>query len=149
MARALEGLATPESKFRGELVKRKVQRLSALHVSDSFSRSQLSPIGIPQPLRNTSWQETPQGLGDGHASYAVVSLATAANWQSQCHLIISFVASTPTNRLSSLLASCTFWSCVRWLYSSTHPVRIIKISPGMKTILCNSATSSSCCNGIA
>ena len=48
------GLATPPGTLQTSLVRKKLQRFSFLQCSANFSKSNNSPIGIPQPPRRTS-----------------------------------------------------------------------------------------------
>jgi len=54
MAMTLAGEATPAGRLMGWLVKRNDHLFNSLHSLARSSRSQTSPIGIPQPLRKTS-----------------------------------------------------------------------------------------------
>ena len=129
--------------FNGTLTSKKVHLPVCLHLAASLSRSKLSPIGIPQPLRNTSCMATPQGLGLGHASYATVSLATAAKQLSQCHRMESSVASTPIEERTERRGSSACCSLDRALKAASHPVRMNKISPALKYTPCADAVARS------
>jgi hypothetical protein len=54
LGRSKTYLATPPGTLHGSLVTKKLQRPSALHFTDSASRSKSSPIGQPQPASRTS-----------------------------------------------------------------------------------------------
>src|SRR5271170_2585468 len=55
MAIALGGLATPPSMFSGALVKKKLHLLCFSHSFANASRSQNSPIGVPQKANKKLW----------------------------------------------------------------------------------------------
>lgn len=90
----------------------------------------------------------PHGLGDGHTSYATVSLATAAKALSQCHRTVSSLASTPHDaRISRSGSACFSASDSAW-YASSQPVRISRISPPRNVTPYSATTASSSASGI-
>lgn len=110
MATAPGGLATPPGTSIGTLTNMNDHFCTSLHLTARPSRSKLSPIGIPQPLRNTSCMLTPHRLGLGQASYATVSDATAAKALSQCQRMDSSLASMPQLDRTNRYGSAAFWS---------------------------------------
>lgn len=110
MATAPGGLATPPGTSSGTLANMNDHLCASLHLTASGSRSKLSPMGMPQPLRNTSCMLTPHSLGLGQASYATVSDATAAKALSQCQRMESSLASTPQLERTGRRGSAAFWS---------------------------------------
>ena len=150
IATAPGGLATQPATSSGTLQKMKLHICSVLRLRANISRSKLSPIGQPHPLKSTSWRLNPKSFsrGLGHASYATVSLATAANAFFQCHSIISLLASTPTLDLTGLCGDCAFCPVVKSENADNHPVRISRISPGWKVSRWADATANNSESGI-
>src|SRR5271155_5904749 len=59
MAIALGGLATPPSMLSGALVKKKLHLLCFSHNFANASKSQNSPIGVPQNANKKLWSTSP------------------------------------------------------------------------------------------
>src|SRR6187402_2041855 len=91
--------------FNGILLKKKVHFLSLLHSSASFSRSNNSPIGKPQPANSHSCIQK-SSLWNGSASNAIMSPATAANPSSQIQFSISSPDVTP---IALVIVSEAYW----------------------------------------
>lgn len=66
IARIFGGLATPAGTFTGSLTTKNSYRPVSLQCFPSASRSNSSPIGIPQPASMTSWHD--QSFCVGQAS---------------------------------------------------------------------------------
>lgn len=133
----------------GTLTNMKDHLLSSLHFTASASRSKLSPIGIPHPLRNTSCMLTPQGFGLGQASYATVSDATAANALSQCQRTASPLASTPQLERTARCGSAAFSSVDSARYAGIQPARTSRTSPRRNSVPWEAATALSSERGMA
>jgi hypothetical protein len=76
IAKAFEWLETPPSQLAGELVTKKVHLPFSLQVLDNFSRSNISPSGIPHRAKIYSCNMYFSRLGQ--ASKDGASPATAA-----------------------------------------------------------------------
>lgn len=66
IARIFGGLATPAGTFTGSLTTKNSYRPVSLQCFPNASRSNSSPIGIPQPASMTSWHD--QSFCVGQAS---------------------------------------------------------------------------------
>lgn len=104
------GLPTPPSTCNGALVKKNVHLLSSSHFLLSFSRSHISPMGVPHCTNSHSCRHHPDSSGGGgHASNATVSPATAAKCRSYSQRTVVSLLCSPTAQVSS---------CVPFLRSS-------------------------------
>lgn len=158
---AFGGLATPPGKFKGALVKKKLHLLSCWQTSASFSKSNISPTGIPKSairlscspgdsqsnfvIMNAQFQTVlnPLYLSSfaGQASKTLASPPTQEKCLFHSHATDSSVPSTPAQLepcTVPLLRACGFDS----LYHLTKPDRIKRISPCRKVVPCQAATAS-------
>lgn len=88
------GELTPPGMLNGLEVMKNVHRFSSLQIFANSSRSNISPIGIPQPASRYSCN-TGSGFDGGNTSQATESPATAAKPSFQIQRKTSSVASTP------------------------------------------------------
>jgi hypothetical protein len=135
IATAFGGLATPPGTFRGTLDKKKLHLPVRLHISLKPSKSNISPMGIPQPASNHSCKHHIASPPlTGLLSKLGQSPATAANWFSHRNLRVASLDSTPAKAAVARAASAFCSFSLRALNAAVNPVRRKRMSPGRKTM---------------
>lgn len=129
------------------LDKKKLYLPVALQCLDSFSKSNISPMGVPHPANTHSWR---LNLGSawlpriGARSKLGASPATAANCWSHNQRTIPSVASTPLKSGLGRCGSCSRSLSFRLLYAAVNPLRMKRISPFWNSRLWSLITCLSC-----
>jgi hypothetical protein len=129
--------------FRGILDKKKLYRPTSLQYLDSPSKSNISPIGVPQPASTHSCKLNSLSACApriGARSKLGASPATAANCLSHNQRTMPSVASTPLKSGDGRSASSLRCSLLSLLYASVNPLRMKRISPFWKSRLWSFAT---------
>lgn len=137
--------------FSGMLPTKNEYLPSFVHVSLSFSRSNISPIGIPQLASNHSCSMyflSTCGPTGGLRSKEGASPATAANWWSLRKPRVASDDSVPPNLALGRSARSCCSSSVKRLKAAVKLDLRKRISPGLKLMLCSWMSCSRWLSGI-